>query len=88
MDFQGLYSRCTKYEYVWEWEKYSRGAHHAAKRNGWFSECSRHMKRLIKTTNFYTKTECKRIGMKYGSRGGNGEAKTLILGVKPEEWDG
>lgn len=67
--FKACMADAQKYEYSADWERESRGAHHAAQRNGWLKECRKHMKELTKPKKFYTKAECKRIASKYGKRG-------------------
>lgn len=66
--FKACMADAQKYEYIWDWERESRGAHHAAQRNGWLSKCRKHMKELTKPKKFYTKAECKRIARKYERR--------------------
>ena len=67
--FKACMADAQKYEYSRDWEKNSRGAFHAAQRNGWLSKCRKHMKELTKPKNFYTKAECKKIAKKYVNRG-------------------
>jgi len=45
-----------------------RGAHNAAKLNGWLDELQNHMDEVIKPKNYWTKERCSEISLKCKSK--------------------
>lgn len=57
----------AKYKSLREWEKNSRNAHQASRRNNWFEECSVHMEKG-KPKSYWTKEKCIADAKKYKTR--------------------
>ena len=54
-----------KYEIKKEWVEGSQSSYHAAYRNGWIKECTRHMRPLRKAKGYWTLERCKKEASKY-----------------------
>jgi hypothetical protein len=57
-----------KYNTRTEWMKNSDSSHHAAERNGWVEECTKHMVEIYKPKNYWTKEKCIEEALKYNTR--------------------
>lgn len=54
-----------KYETRTKWNQKSKSAYTVAWRNGWLSECCKHMKENMKPKGYWTKKRCKKNSIKY-----------------------
>lgn len=58
-------ANAKKYKTKTEWTKFGMGAVDAARRNGWYEECTAHMKNGYKKESKFTLKHCKSIAKKY-----------------------
>jgi hypothetical protein len=67
-----VFERCKeealKYNSKSDWAKNSSSSYDAAKKNGWFDECTKHMVELQKPSGFWTLERCKEEALKYNTR--------------------
>jgi hypothetical protein len=57
-----------KYTTKVEWEKNSVNCYSAARRNGWYEECSKHMVVLCRNKNYWTKERCIKDALNYNTK--------------------
>jgi hypothetical protein len=57
-----------KYTNKAEWVKSDSNAHSAAKRNGWYEECTAHMIQLNNPVGYWTKERCLEDALKYKTK--------------------
>lgn len=50
-----------------EWEKFSKNAYQAARRNNWFEECTKHIVPKRKPSGYWTKAQCIKEAKKYSN---------------------
>lgn len=57
-----------KFEYQSDWRKYSNPSFMASRWNGWYKECTAHMKKIRKPKGYWTKDLCFKEALKHDNR--------------------